>query len=277
MSVTTHPKRSTGKASWPQLETARRDPRNSKADACVAFDFSAKRPFTKFYVFNDKGILSPSANLDGHIGHPVKETGNKYVPGLCKTCHGADKVRTRDKFTVNDPPDGDIGAHFLPFDLDNFDYLDDSRVTRRAQEGKFKRLNDMIRAIEPTTSVIGELIDGWYKGGRIEQDSEFIPPEWMENEQLYRRVVKPSCRTCHVALTPNFATLEVFKVFAKSIHDHVCADAQVPFPRSMPNSKVTFDQFWLSRVQGTVLVRFLRDELEKPSMPSITCPPPPPP
>jgi hypothetical protein len=272
------------------LEKARRDPRNSNAAACVAFDFSGNPPFTKFYIFKNEpmpGSLAASANLDGHIGQ--KQTadgpGEKFVPGLCKACHGADNVG-RGKFTVNDPPD--IGAHFLPFDLDNFDYLDDSRLTRRAQESKFKRLNEMILATEPplpTPSVIRDLINNWYKGGRIEQDSEFIPPEWMENEQLYRRVVKPSCRTCHVALQPNFATLEDFRAEAKLgvgskqfpfglLHTRVCANAPTPpddMFRSMPNSKVTFDQFWLSRVQGTVLERFLRDALMDPS---ITCPPP---
>src|SRR5439155_7486228 len=102
----------------------------------------------------------------------------------------------------------DIGAHFLPFDLDNFDYLDDSMFSRRAQESKFRTLNEMILKTNPP-AVISELIDGWYgppdangRRPRVEQDSEFIPPEWTEDEQLYRRVVKPSCRTCHVAMQP---------------------------------------------------------------------------
>jgi hypothetical protein len=79
----------------------------------------------------------------------------------------------------------------------------------------------------------------------------------------------------------DFNTFEEFEGLASIINDRVCENAPVTTPpqppevvrlfRSMPNAKVTFDQFWLSRVQRTVLVRFLRDALGDPS---ITCPPP---
>jgi hypothetical protein len=261
------------------LEDAKNDPDNSNAVACVAFDHSEDVPFTKFYVFK-QGNLVPSAKLD--------EDGEKFVPGLCKACHGGNN---REPFPGlgDNPTNGNIGAYFLPFDLDNFDYLEDSAFSRRAQEGKFKRLNQMIPNPAP---VVRELITGWYDMGRLdEQDSEFIPSGWMGNEQLYRRVVKPSCRTCHVAMRPgfDFATLAGFTLLARAgagttetpfglIHGRVCANAQVTTPpddvrlfRSMPNSAVTFDQFWLNRVARAVLVRFLRDALGDPS---ITCPPP---
>lgn len=223
------------------------------------------------------------------------------MPGLCKACHGADK-QPRQPFT-NNVPNGDIGAHFLPFDLDNFDYLKDSGFTRRDQESKFKLLNQMIIDDTNPAPVVRQLIDGWYCdqrnasgqciAPRDTQNSLFVPSGWMENEQLYRRVVKPSCRTCHVAMSENFN----FNRFAnlanddratpaddrkgsfkdqRGVNDNINAtliQGQVCNTRNMPNSKVTFDLFWLDRVQRTVLQRFLRDAVVPPD-PRLQCPPP---
>jgi hypothetical protein len=182
------------------LEEAR-DNRN--LIACVAFDYSEGQPFTKFYVFNNRGNLVPSANLD-QLGSMFPK-GEKFVPGLCKACHGGNNRRPFPGPGDN-ANNGNIGAHFLPFDLDNFDYLEDSMFSRNAQESKFKRLNQMIVTDTAPAPVVEELIKGWYGDdfSRIEQDREFIPPGWKGHEQLYRRVVKPSCRTCHVAMQPAF-------------------------------------------------------------------------
>ena len=266
------------------LEEARRDPDNRNAVACVAFDYTETDPYTKFFVFKkdpESGIfrLFASANLD--------QKGEKFVPGLCKACHGGDK-QPQQQFTGDDP---DIGAHFLPFDLDNFDYLEDSAFSRRAQEGKFKQLNQMIVDDTNPAPVVKQLIEGWYRNNRSEQDSEFIPLGWEGHEQLYRRVVKPSCRTCHVALSEKFN----FNRFANLVTDDPATPAddtkgsfkdqlrvndninagliqtRVCETRNMPNSKVTFDLFWLNREQGAVLARFLRDAFRNPS---IACPPP---
>jgi hypothetical protein len=283
------------------LEEAKEDPQNNNALACVAFDTeidsSTNRPFTKFYVFKKdplSGIfrLAASAALD--------EGGEKFVPGLCKACHGGSSgsfPARGDNATT-----GDIGANFLPFDLDNFDYLEDSTFSRRAQESNFKRLNQMILQTDPVcmtnpgnalcrAPVIRELVEGWYLDGRNVQDSQFIPPGWMGHGQLYRNVVKPFCRTCHVAMSPelNFNRFENLamddprtpandrqgsfkdrftindKINAGSIATFVCSN------RFMPQSAVTFDQFWLNRAARAVLTRFLRDARGEPS---FQCPPP---
>lgn len=258
------------------LEDALKDPDNRSAVACVTFDYSADRPFTKFYVF-ERGFLVASVDLDGK--------GKKFVPGLCKVCHGADKER-RQKSAGN----ADIGAHFLPFDLDNFDYLADTRFSRKAQESKFKQLNQMIVNDTDPAPVVRELINGWYANTN-EQNSPFVARGWKGHDQLYRNVVKPFCRTCHVAMPPdvNFNRFENLaandpqtaaddtqgsfkdrfkiddKINAGLIENRVCQTYL------MPNSRVTFDLFWVNRVARAVLGRFLRDTLENPS---LECPPP---
>jgi hypothetical protein len=239
------------------LEQAEKDLDNSNALACVAFDFSEKQPFTKFYVFKkdpQSGIfrLAASAALD--------KGGEKFVPGLCQACHGG-------AFAGQ----ANIGAHFLPFDLDNFDYLENSAFSRSAQESNFKRLNQMIP--NPTPAVI-ELIERWYDNGRLdEQFSQFVPDGWKGHEQLYKNVVKPFCRTCHVALSPDFIGFDNFRANAGPIKTLVCDNAPSTTARKMPQSAVTFDQLWLNSAARAVLARFLRDAQGEPS---FQCPPPPP-
>src|SRR5215510_4573490 len=100
----------------------------------VAKDVNDGKPFTKFYVFDNHGKLTSSAVLDSQ--------GSKFVPGLCIACHGGDNYFghfPEDEKAAKDAVD--LGAHFLPFDLDNFKYLDHPRFTRKAQEPQFRHLN----------------------------------------------------------------------------------------------------------------------------------------
>lgn len=130
--------------------------RGKKLIACVAMDYSAvlgvngNQAFTKFYVFDNKGKRIPSADLDGR--------GEKYVPALCLACHGGTHANGR-FFQTGDNPN--VKAQFLPFDLDNFDYSKRRRFTSNAQEGKFRRLNRIVKDTAPNFA-IKELIKGWY-------------------------------------------------------------------------------------------------------------------
>jgi hypothetical protein len=260
------------------LEQARKDfllNSNETALACVAFDFSEKLPFTKFYVFKKD---PKSGNFRLAASAALDQGGEKFVPGLCQACHGQAFVPSKEKRV---PDAEDLSAHFLPFDLDNFDYLKDPAFSRSAQESNFKRLNQMIP--DPTPVVI-ELIEGWYNKGRLaEQNSEFIPNGWKGHEQLYKNVVKPVCRTCHVALSPDFKGFDNFRANAGHrdngrivpglIETFVCDNAPSTTARKMPQAAVTFDQLWLNPAARAVLARFLRDARGEPS---FQCPPPPP-
>ena len=101
-------------------------------------------------------VLAASAALD--------KAGEKFVPGLCKACHGANTFGTQFWPTTisstpgDDAETGNVGVKFLPFDLDNFDY-GAGDFSRSAQESKFKQLNDMILNTNATDAV-RELIGG---------------------------------------------------------------------------------------------------------------------
>jgi hypothetical protein len=225
---------------------------NRNVQACVAMDFSVVpgvndgKVFTKFYVFNPKGELSLAVDLD--------KRGKKFVPGLCVACHGGDT------YPGGNPVDGNkylqnpnIGTHFLPFDLDNFIYLTTPQTfSKTNQEGKFRRLNQLIKDTDPTAA-IKKLIDIWYPSGTSSQQSKNVPPGWEDNpvtqlneKDLYLDVVKRSCRTCHVAArtTPINFSFNQFKDFMNLrglIQSRVCDKHE------MPNAVMTFDLFWLSQ------------------------------
>jgi hypothetical protein len=175
-------------------------------------------PFTKFYVFDGKtGNRRLSADLDGG--------GEKSIPGLCIVCHGGGTLANYQTVQGFQRGPGDVHAHFLPFDLNAFDYSCDPHFTRAAQEGAFKRLNQGVLEIEAGTATspanrdlannimtpLITLIEGWYGATftvpapttlpRATQDSAFVPPAWNINTasaDLYTHVVARSCRTCHV-------------------------------------------------------------------------------
>ena len=110
--------------------------------------------YIQFYAFGADGERVTKADLDGR--------GEKYLPNLCMTCHGGKQGEVLT--TSNLPDSGGIGARFLPFDLNAFDFSEeDSRYTRAAQEGAMKIMNEAILDALPTEAMT-ELINGWYSG-----------------------------------------------------------------------------------------------------------------
>jgi hypothetical protein len=262
---------------------------NRGLKACVAMDYSvipgvnSDQPFIKFYVFEPTG-LSLSAELDSQK--------RKFIPGLCKACHGSDK-QARLAFEPSLGPD--LGSHFLPFDLDNFEFLDRPRFTRNAQEVAFRMLNQFIYHSQPAP-VVEQLLDGWYPGGTGKQQSNFVPPGWVGHERLYLNVVKPSCRVCHAAVTEfyNWNRFENapaddpatplredqggFKNLADLIKDRVCRPNTPGVTTfEMPNAEVTFTRFWLSEglPDPHDQPKILREFFQEVMLMDTTCPAPP--
>jgi hypothetical protein len=267
---------------------------NKGLKACVAMDYSvvAKdvnegKPFTKFYVFDNHGKLTPAVELD--------RQGPKFVPGLCVACHGGDNYpqklnsSTREGFPEDGTGHPDLSARFLPFDLDNFEYLDHPQFTRKAQEPQFRQLNQFIFGTN-VAPVVEQLLYGWYPRRYSTQQSNFVPPGWdldrdpaiqdpslqFSPRELYREVVKPSCRTCHSVMAEgiNWSTYEKFRGDSGTIQPFVCGDNDPKNKNAvMPNAMVTLDRFWLSQHphQPDILTTFLRGALNDQT---IMCPEP---
>src|SRR5205814_6996610 len=108
--------------------------------ACVAMDYSVSPgvnnnvPFTRFLIFGPSGDLLPSVNLD--------ERGEKFVPGTCTVCHGGNKYAG--KFPEDGTGTADLGAHFLPFDIGNFEFHSPMPVTKAALQEAIYQLNQNV-------------------------------------------------------------------------------------------------------------------------------------
>jgi hypothetical protein len=173
-----------------------------------------------------------------------------------------------------------------PLAVDSFAYSSMPGFTRADQEAALKTINMMVLCTYPRSQfdpVFAEdncrpvadfnewqgtaaaLIKAAYGGnglpGAVYSDT-FVPPNWVGQEALYRGVVAPSCRTCHLLRgTANQQDIN-FNSFASSfgasspagyadrIKVHV-------FDRgNMPLAKIIFEDFWSSG-KADMLATFL--------------------
>lgn len=218
--------------------------------------FDPNKPkFTKFYVFDKNGVRVNRADLDGR--------GEKFVPGLCNTCHGG-KPKPNNLGASNPGyfDGGDTGAHWIPWDLDTFEY--NKAASRSGQEAQFKALNKSILETGPTAASAA-LVRGWYGGKSMPNltfDGSYVPTGWIstasdgDKSALYSQVFAYSCRSCHyqrevrnnsghpifqgelLESTLTFHAFDDFKKYKNEI-EALVYDAGV-----MPLAKRTYENFW---------------------------------
>jgi len=85
--------------------TITRDPKGLVATVAMEFRANSSTDQVTFYAFDGNGDRTTTVILDGE--------GGKGMPGVCLSCHGGHYDGTAHSVT---------GAHFLPFDVDNFEY-----------------------------------------------------------------------------------------------------------------------------------------------------------
>jgi hypothetical protein len=261
-------------------------PQGQNLVACVAMDRMGKDvngrpvlghtglPFARFLIFGPNGDLLPSVNLDGN--------GEKFVPGACVACHGGTNyfaLASGPPFNLpaaskplfgGFPEDGsggnDLLSYFLPFDVDNFEFHSTRHLfTKDDQQGQIFELNFATSQVDqliagvnqvPTQgTAFDKLLERWYPNGTVfDSTNDFAPPYLTNSDSkaFYKNVVARSCRTCHVAMDQ--ANFEIESP-PGSITDLVCGQglAELTFDPMryegsylMPNSRITFDRFWLS-------------------------------
>jgi hypothetical protein len=253
--------------------------------------------FTRFMIFGPDGKLLPSVNLDGQ--------GEKFVPGACVACHGGARYFALTSPTPSTPtPPGvpnlggfpesvpvdplfpdlfasfvrDLGAYFLPFDVENFQFHSTRpQLTEPDQDLSIRRLNRFVRdannaiakvnGISTTPTRFDTLFSGFYpNAGQPFAKGHHVPSAYTGNQDskdFYLNVVARSCRTCHIAMDradferfdpiplPTFwsfvcdASRSSTDTFVNTIFT---GDSNLAY--LMPNSRVTFDRFWLSDQAG---------------------------
>lgn len=167
--------------------------------------------------------------------------GEKFLPQLCLPCHGGTYNPANTSNSVT-------GASFLPFDAPSLKYSTNPTYTLAAQQEAFRKLNSLVRDTNPTTLTV-ELIDGWYAPGGVTNpgstlDDNFVASGYAANDAtrgLYNDVVKPYCRTCHIAQVFNLGSPADFNtgfgLFTRS---------SVFTLYRMPHAEMTAHNFWTS-------------------------------
>lgn len=193
---------------------------------------------------------------------------NKFIPGNCLVCHGAAAIYNKTTRQVSN-------AYFLPFDVQHaFDYYSNNRsnpLSRAKQESLFKRLNQIISKTDLYTQLpdARALLNGFY--GAPPADSapntwpsptfkdDFVPQGWNvsgindDTRQIYKKVVAPYCRTCHIS-DPlfHFGSWNDFVAFQFQIRERVCKARD---QNIMPNAEATLNKFWRSDARAHFVSR----------------------
>jgi hypothetical protein len=202
----------------------------------------------------------------------------------------------------------------VPFDLDNFEYQ--APYTRAVQENAVRSLNLGLKVGQMLTSAAKELITGWYPGNAGNQQSNFLPKGWDPNQtshvpvlgqpdptmgnttatfngaDLYLKVVKPSCRGCHLSMgaplgldfhsydydgvnpgdfiagnsiipRTSLNDLHTYYVTCAKYHSglptyNVLEDLASP-AKTMPNAIQTFNRYWNDPVQTNLMQAYFSE------------------
>ena len=187
-----------------------------------------------FYAFapdTDTGELRrvSAANFDGR--------GEKYLPGTCAFCHGGrpktpDPTDRSKTYTAATPAGADIGALFMPWDLESLLFTDTdptfpndaanaalrAQLTRAQQEGELKKLNAAAYGTYGSGSGAQfhcyapfagpcDLVEAWYGGPGLPSATfkdKQVTPGWIAGgnnpanaPDLYLNVFARYCRSCH--------------------------------------------------------------------------------
>ncbi len=199
-------------------------------------------PNVEFMVFGADGLLSDTATLD-MSAHP-----NDQVPTNCMTCHAGNGALNGG--TVSN-------AHFLPFDLDSFQYSTQSAFTESAQLESFRKLNAVVQ-ITSHSQAMTDLLNGWYPPNgpatsAATFNGDFVPANWTNRptNEVYNYGIKKYCRTCHLGQTiTDFGTptqLTNLEAAGHVVTNYLC-DTHL-----MPQALVTQNNFWNSSARAHFL------------------------
>jgi hypothetical protein len=250
---------------------------NTNVVATVAMEYHPDQTDkVQFWAYKADGSYFPNPALDVE--------GKKPMPDICMGCHQGSYggVGT----LVN-------GAVFLPFDIDSF-LGDDGNALQgtlgsgapRPAQSDFRQLNQFVLQASDIGSGVSpafqRLMDIWYKdaghptgvndpaatyhfGQGAAALNANTPGIFAAHQALYDDVVRPVCRTCHIARDPNSDTWDQLSQLTGSasfIGLLACGPGNTSPHHTMPHAQVPYKRFWETNLETT-----LGTEL------SITCPP----
>jgi len=141
-------------------------------------------------------------------------------------------------------------------------FSDAPGVTRADQEERIRAINEL-STHSSLTPAQRQMIDGLYAGQVAVPNTvskhQWFPPAWNDTDahrDLFDKVVKPNCETCHLAMQtgPTGETLAIYNLFeAPSSFLEAGLPAVVCGTFSMPDSQATRLNFWEVKPEPLVL------------------------
>ncbi len=142
--------------------------------------------FTKFFIYGPDGMLKQHTAFD-------TEGDVKYVPNVCAHCHGGYEQSDGYRFNTLDPT--------------LYEFAKSGPGSREAQEERIRLMNQMISYTFKRQGPYWEQMNTLYQGEVDTPNAvaQPIPPpdaSWAGHEEVWEKVTKPACRTCHIYQSP---------------------------------------------------------------------------
>lgn len=212
--------------------------------------FDPTQPVTTFYVFAPDEITGEFVRV---LSADFDNRGEKYVPGNCAVCHGGRPNIAPSATTF--PSNGDVGALFLPWDLDSFLYTDSDNpaeidqarpdaanpfispqslqiladLTRANQQDDFKALNEAVLSTYAPDAPVRRLVHYWYhQPGTPEPD---FPSNELQSDTFVRDTVPPDWDVDDPdsAIAPRDLYLDVFAQNCRACHTQLASQTHSTF------------------------------------------------
>lgn len=216
--------------------------RSPLASVCMEYASKGDVPqprYVKFYTYGGDGNLLDRISLDGRAP--------KMMPNLCVVCHGGT--------TFGESLNPNLGASFLPFDMESFTTL---RIHGQ-QKVQVAKLNKAVLQTNPSAAIV-DLIHGWYGNTDPTVDPFAYHPDYIPDyvpagsmatsfadggpaaHAFYSGVFRNECRICHISRPGglNFETWSGMQLMMPAARNGVTR-------LHMPAAPRTFGIFWGSR------------------------------
>jgi hypothetical protein len=217
---------------------------HAKNTVCITYRPSLPSGYqVQFYTFNGSGNRIEWAQLD--------YLGPRPQPNVCMNCHGG--IYDSEKHLAR-------YAHFLPMDPNVVVYGSDAdavanHVTRADLEERIRNANYLgYKSGEALSPAQRDMLDKLY-GGNIAvpgatTTNEWYPSGWNDTQshrELFDRVVKPNCETCHLAMQTG-RDGNTRAIYNSIMSPASFMEANLPGvvcgSFAMPNSQATRLNFW---------------------------------
>jgi hypothetical protein len=156
----------------------------------------------KFFIYGPDGKLKTKTAFDteGYV---------KYVPHVCLHCHSGPLGLALENH-----------AKFVTLDPHEYKYMSSGPYTLENQQERFRQLNEMISYAVQHTGPPWKLMESIYPstsgtpGVHIPGTKAIrqpVPDGWRDAPEIWTKIVKPSCRTCHMNFDLPSLTFETSK------------------------------------------------------------------